>query len=255
MAFGDDVHLWCTSSRNTVSRVWPGAPVTHLWGTSGALFPFLVGSSPILKKPLLVMENISVSEAATLAGVGKSTIRRAIKKGELLATTVEGPNGEQFSVSVSSFEKWMAERGAPEVHHQVTPAAPEGALVVHQGEQAWDAVVESQQTVQKALDALERAQAENLKMVRQVAHLEGKMESHKLLLSANSESAQKQEQKIEELRATKDEELKKLERSNAEQLARFEKEREEMLERLKTAEAVVQKYEKVPSWVKKMFGT
>ena len=53
------------------------------------------------------MENISVSEAATLAGVGKSTIRRAIKKGELLATTVEGPNGEQFSVSVSSFEKWM----------------------------------------------------------------------------------------------------------------------------------------------------
>ena len=239
MAFGDDVHLWCTSSRNTVSRVWPGAPVTHLWGTSGALFPFLVGSSPILKKPLLVMENISVSEAATLAGVGKSTIRRAIKKGELLATTVEGPNGEQFSVSVSSFEKWMSE----------------GALVVHQGEQAWDAVVESQQTVQKALDALERAQAENLKMVRQVAHLEGKMESHKLLLSANSESAQKQEQKIEELRAAKEEELKKLERSNAEQLARFEKEREEMLERLKTAEAVVQKYEKVPSWVKKMFGT
>ena len=172
-----------------------------------------------------------------------------------MATTVEGPNGEQFSVSVSSFEKWMAERGAPEVHHQVTPAAPEGALVVHQGEQAWDAVVEPQQTVQKALDALERAQAENLKMVRQVAHLEGKMESHKLLLSANSESAQKQEQKIEELRAAKDEELKKLERSNAEQLARFEKEREEMLERLKMAEAVVQKYEKVPSWVKKMFGT
>ena len=123
------------------------------------LFPFLVGSSPILKKPLLVMENISVSEAATLAGVGKSTIRRAIKKGELLATTVEGPNGEQFSVSVSSFEKWMSERGAPEVHHQVTPAAPEGALVVHQGEQAWDAVVESQQTVQKALDALNRQES------------------------------------------------------------------------------------------------
>ncbi|MFA5506732.1 MAG: hypothetical protein WC314_25870 [Vulcanimicrobiota bacterium] len=196
------------------------------------------------------MENISVLEAATLAGVGKSTIRRAIKKGELLATTVEGPNGEQFSVSVSSFEKWMAERGAPEVHHQVSSGA-----LVHCGEQVWDAMVESQQTVQKALDALERAQAENLKMVRQVAHLEGKMESQKFLLSANNESAQKQEQKIEELRAAKDEELKKLERSNMEQMARFEKERAEMLERLKTAEAVAQKYEKVPGWVKKMFGT
>jgi excisionase family DNA binding protein len=202
------------------------------------------------------MENISVSEAATLAGVGKSTIRRAIKKGELLATTVEGPNGEQFSVSVSSFESWMAERGAPQVHHTTSPgAAPSGALAVHQGEQAWDAVVESQQTVQKALDALERAQAENLKMARQVAHLEGKMESQKLLLSANNETVEKQERKLEELRATKDDELKKLEKSNAKQIARFEKEREEMLERLKLAETVAQKYEKVPTWVKKMFGT
>ena len=62
------------------------------------------------------MDTISVTEAATLAGVGKSTIRRAIKRGELLASIVEGPNGEQFSVSLSSFEKWMADRGAPAVH-------------------------------------------------------------------------------------------------------------------------------------------
>lgn len=120
---------------------------------------------------------------------------------------------------------------------------------------AWEVVMESQQTVQKALEALEKAQEENLKMVRQVAHLEGKMESHKLLLSANNETVQKQEQKIEALRAANDEELKKLEESNVEQLARFEKEREEMLERIKMAETVAQKYEKMPNWVKKMFGT
>lgn len=190
------------------------------------------------------MDTISVTEAATLAGVGKSTIRRAIKKGELLASTIEGPNGEQFSVSLSSFEEWMAKRGAPQVKHQVSPGEPDGALVVHQGEQAWDAVVESQQTVQKALEALERAQAENIKLVRQAAHLEGKLEANKFLLSANNETISKEEEK-----------RKELEEHNAKQIAQFEKEREEMLEKLKQAEGLAQRYEKMPGWVKKMFGT
>ena len=172
-----------------------------------------------------------------------------------MASVVEGPNGEQFSVSLTSFQEWMENRGAPPVHQTLQGGEPAGALAVHQGDAAWEAVMESQQTVQKALDALEKAQEENLKMVRQVAHLEGKMESHKLLLSANNETVQKQEQKIETLRVAKDEERKKLEESNAEQLARFEKEREEMLERIKMAETVAQKYEKMPNWVKKMFGT
>lgn len=200
------------------------------------------------------MENLSVTEAATLAGVGKSTIRRAIKRGELLATTTDGPNGEQFLVSLSSFESWMESRGASAVHH-VSPGAPTGALAVHQGEQAWGAVVESQQTVQKMLEALEKSQAENLKMVRQVAHLEGKLESHRMLLSANNESAQVQESKLESLRMAKEKELKELERHNLELKERFEKERLEMLERLKGAEGMAQRYEKMPNWVKKMFGT
>ena len=197
------------------------------------------------------MDNLSVAEAATLAGVGKSTIRRAIKKGDLLATTTDGPNGEQFSVSLSSFEDWMAHRGAPAVHHTQNA----GTAMVHHGEQAWDAVVESQQTVQKALEALERAQTENIKMVRQVAHLEGKLESHKMLLSANNESISKQESRLDDLRASKEETAKKLERHNKEQQERFEKERKEMLEKLKVAEGQAQKYKKVPKWVRSMFGT
>lgn len=190
------------------------------------------------------MGTISVTEAATLAGVGKSTIRRAIKKGDLLASTVEGPNGEQFSVSLSSFETWLAKRGAPKMTQEVKPGAPSEALVVHQGEQAWDAVVESQQTVQKALDALERAQAENIKLVRQTAHLEGKLEANKFLLTANNETISKEEEK-----------RKELEQHNAKQIEKFEKERDEMLEKLKEAESLAQRYEKMPKWVKKMFGT
>ena len=222
----------------------------HRRCASGAPFPFAARQQDDLEE-ISLMDTISVTEAATLAGVGKSTIRRAIKRGELLASIVEGPNGEQFSVSLSSFEKWMADRGAPAVHQTVGAGqAPEasGALVVHQGEQAWDAVVESQQTVQKALEALERAQGENLKMVRQVAHLEGKIEANKLLLSANSESLTKKESKMEELR-------KELEQQNEKQKQQFERERNGMLERLKQAEGLAHRYEKMPSWVKKMFGT
>ena len=201
------------------------------------------------------MENLSVAEAATLAGAGKSTIRRAIKKGDLLATTTEGPNGEQFSISFSSFEAWMIARGTPTVHQTQNSAGAPGSAMVHQGEQAWDAVVESQQTVQKALDALERAQTENIKMVRQVAHLEGKLESNKLLLSANNESISKQESKIDEVKSAKEEAVQELERQNKEQQERFAKERDKMLEQLKSAEGLAQKYEKMPKWVRSMFGT
>ena len=85
-------------------------------------------------------------------------------------------------------------------------------------------------------------------MVRQVAHLEGKIEANKLLLSANSESLTKKESKMEELR-------KELEQQNEKQKQQFERERNEMLERLKQAEGLAHRYEKMPSWVKKMFGT
>lgn len=198
------------------------------------------------------MENISVAQAATLAGVGKSTVRRAIKKGDLLGSITDGPNGEQFEISLSSFETWMASRGAPAVHQTQSPGT---AVVPHQGEQAWDAVVESQQTVQKALEALEKSHNENIKMVRQMAHLEGKLESKQLLLSANNESISKQEAKIDELRSSKDKAVKELERHNKEQEDRFEKEKAELLEKLNIAESQAQKFERLPKWVRGMFGT
>ena len=200
------------------------------------------------------MNDMSVAQAADLAGVGKSTIRRAIKKGDLLATVVEGPNGEQFSVSMSSFKEWMESRGV-ETDQSAGGTAIVGAPVVHQTAQAWEAVMESQQTVQQALAALEKAQAENLKMVHQVVHLQGELNSQKLLLTTNAESLQGQEEKLQSVAREKDLELEKLERHNAEQKERFEKERLEMLEKLKLAEAAAHSYERVPKWVRKMFGT
>lgn len=61
----------------------------------------------------------------------------------------------------------------------------------------------------------------------------------------------KQESQVE----AREKALKELEAYNREQMARFERERAEMLEKLKTAESVAQQYERMPGWVKKMFGT
>ena len=207
-------------------------------------------------KKFRAMNEMSVAQAAELAGVGKSTIRRAIKKGELLATVVEGPNGEQFSVSASSFREWMESRGvAGEPLMGEAGTALVGAPPVHQPSQAWEAVMESQQTVQQALTALEKAQAENLKMVHQVMHLQNELNSQKLLLTTSAESLRGREEKFEDQIREKGDELEKLERHNTEQKERFEKERLEMLDKLKLAETTVQGFERVPKWVRKMFGT
>ncbi len=42
---------------------------------------------------------------------------------------------------------------------------------------------------------------------------------------------------------------------NAREKARFEKEHQQILERLKTSEEKAQRFEKLPSWVTKLFGT
>ena len=42
---------------------------------------------------------------------------------------------------------------------------------------------------------------------------------------------------------------------NAEEKARYEHEREEMLNRLKASEAQATRFEKLPRWVTKLFGT
>ena len=218
------------------------------------LFLYQLGGWSTLKKSQF-MNSMSVAQAAELAGVGKSTVRRAIKKGDLLATVEDGPNGEQFSISMSSFEEWMASRGTPLEKVQNEPGTAIGAPVAHQSDGAWDAVIESQQTVQKALAALEKAQSENLKMVHQVFQLQGELSSQKMMLSSNAESLQQKEEKLSKIESAKQKEIEDLARHNAEQKERFEKEREEMLAKLKEAEGTAQRYEKMPKWVRSMFGT
>ncbi len=49
--------------------------------------------------------------------------------------------------------------------------------------------------------------------------------------------------------------LEELYRHNAEEKARYELERQEILERLKVSESHASRFEKLPRWVAKLFGT
>lgn len=111
------------------------------------------------------MDRISVTQAAQIAGVGKSTVRRAIKRGELPAELVNGPNGEQFMVSVDAVQQWTASRGAP-------PHSADDAPLV---EELWSVLKQSQETTEQALLALRTAQLENEQLKQQVSQLRNKL--------------------------------------------------------------------------------
>ncbi len=204
---------------------------------------------------------ILVAEAAKLAGVGKSTVRRAIKKGELFASMMDGPNGEQFMVSLSSFEEWMESRGgAPAVHQWSASGALStdiGPMVQENSGPPWEAYIKSQETVQKALEALERAQDKLMDQGSQLMALQGEMSAQKLLLSSNAESLQERESRLTELEQAAAQAHQKVEHLVHQGEAREEeygKEREELEAQLATAQELAEKYEKMPGWVKKMFG-
>lgn len=241
---------WAPTDRCTT-----GAPAVHL-------LPFPTRQHPDLEESSIMQDYIIVAEAAKIAGVGKSTIRRAIKKGDLFASMIEGPNGEQFSVSISSFEAWMEKRGgAPTVHQWSTSGAlsTEIGPMVQQQESnpPWEAYIKSQETVQKALDALERAQDRIMEQGSKLMNLQSEMSSQKLLLTSNSESLLEREAKLNELSEQAKEahqRVEELEEHKAAEVRRHSQERKALLSKLESAEELAAKYEKMPSWVKKMFS-
>lgn len=111
----------------------------------------------------------------------------------------------------------------------------------------------------------EEAEERALRIARQAQALAEELGAHKRLLAENAESLTERRAQVQEYEARVEEvasreakaqvQLQELYRHNAEEKARYEKEREEMLERLKMSEAKATRFEKLPRWVIKLFGT
>ncbi len=113
----------------------------------------------------------------------------------------------------------------------------------------------------RAVEAEERA----MRIARQAQAIAEELNAQKHLLAENAESLVENHARVQEAEARAAEvasreadarnQLEELYRHNAEEKARYEREREEMLERLKSSEAKASKFERMPRWVVKLFGT
>lgn len=120
----------------------------------------------------------------------------------------------------------------------------------------------------RAAEAEERA----MRIARQAQALAEELGSQKRLLAENAEStierraefletsarAEEAVAKAEALAAREEQaraQFEELYRHNAEEKARYEREREELLEKLKLSHDKATKFEKLPRWVAKLFGT
>ncbi len=120
----------------------------------------------------------------------------------------------------------------------------------------------------RAAEAEQRA----MRIARQAQALADELGSQKRLLAENAESTIERRAEFLETSARAEEALAKAEalaareeqakaqfeelyRHNAEEKARYEREREELLEKLKLSHDKATKFEKLPRWVAKLFGT
>lgn len=113
----------------------------------------------------------------------------------------------------------------------------------------------------RAVEAEERA----MRIARQAQALAEQLGAQQRLLAENVESLNERRAEVQEFEARVEEattkaseaqgQVEELYRHNAEEKARYEREREELLKKLKLSEAKASKFEKLPRWVTKLFGT
>ena len=168
----------------------------------------------------------------------------------------EGPEDAQYRPEEARYRLGESGRSVPmEVHLEAQGALRE-ALELSR-EQREDRL----EAERRAEEAEERA----LRIARQAQALADELGTQKRLLAENAESLTERRAKIQEYEARVEEvttreaetqsQLEALYRHNAEEKARYEREREEILEKLKTSEAKATRFEKLPRWVTKLFGT
>jgi hypothetical protein len=171
-------------------------------------------------------------------------------------TAQEGPETPEYRPEDAQYRPGESGRSVPiEVHLEA-----QGAL-----REALELSREQREDRLEAERRAEEAEDRALRIARQAQALADELGTQKRLLAENAESLTERRAKIQEYEARVEEatvreaetqsQLEELYRHNAEEKARYEREREEILEKLKASEAKATRFEKLPRWVTKLFGT
>ena len=192
---------------------------------------------------------MSLKEAASLVGVGRDTLRRAIQRGELPALLVTGKTGPQFEVEESEVQQWAQRRLTAYPQWQEPSITQQQAKQVH---------VEPQQVQQ----AQQESGLDQRLATLEESHLD---QSLALIRLAIQQDLLQSVQKWKERATSNRSKVSKLRRDlagladlageNRRRQEIWEAEKEQLLSELRSHRERVSWLEKrVPRWVRGLFG-
>lgn len=239
-------------------------------------------------------EWLTLRDAADRAGVSRHAVARAVRSGALPAQAAQGNGGRLFLVAWREVERWLKSRAQPldlSPHSPLERAAaqpaqadrplersgaePDQSAAAQRAElaqplsgellqQALDLLAEEQEERRRAV---ERAHQAELLAQRQIIALQTELMAHRRALEENAASIAEREARARQAEASASEARQRTEELSAEaaQAAaerrlreRLEAELEVVRERAVESEARAaqerRRWERVPSWVRRLLG-
>jgi len=205
-------------------------------------------------------QGVPLEEAARRTGVHRTTLSRAVKRGELRARTVHLHGKSRLLLDPTELAAWVRERAheAPSVHADA-PEAEESEVIessyvhstVHGHTQATPEII-------RLLELLERAHERARCASVQAVRLEHELHSYQRALTEHAESLAEREARAKTAEARLQEfedQQRQLLAENEARLQAAEQEREELASRVRLAEERVSWLERrIPRWIRRALG-
>lgn len=198
---------------------------------------------------------IDLNSAAQLAGVHRTTIFRAIRKGELHASKLQQDGHKpQYFLEKRDFEKWAAQRN---LSAQVASCSEnvQAAPVLQHEQLAPNVLHDFNQNLAEALRQADQARVqcqqaweESRRLERQVTMLQFELTKYQHALSESAES-------LQEARAKETEAIAKLENAQPVDLPVVPEIHVELKEARTQLEFAERRFNRIPRWLRKIFGT
>lgn len=205
-------------------------------------------------------QGLSLEEAARRTGVHRTTLSRAIKRGELRARTVQMHGKTRLILDPTELSAWVRDRAqdAPGVHGDAPGTSDPEVLdesyvqgSVHDRAQAAPEIIKLLELLECAH---ERARCASVQAVR----LQHELHGYQRALTEHSESLAEREARAKSAEARLaefQEQQRQLQVENESRLADVEREREELSSRARLAEERVTWLERrIPRWIRRALG-
>lgn len=195
------------------------------------------------------MSMLGLKEAASLAGVSRDTLRRAIQRGELPALLVTGKTGPQFEVDQADVEVWAQKRATAYPQWEDEQAAQGQQEEPAQAQQGPSEVGNEPEMSLRLANLEDSHRDQSLALVRLAIQQDLFQSVQKWKDRAGSSKA-----KVSKLRKQLAE-VAELAEENRRRQELWEAEKEQLISEIRSSQERVNWLEKrVPRWVRGLFG-